>query len=73
MIVAIGISKSLYLRHKILDDIRSVYGCWYVVKWIKIFDTDRDIIKAKSFIVQSNVVKSHIKVKDLKNREPMNV
>lgn len=46
-------------------------GMWF--KWIKIFDTDRDIIKAKSFIVQSNVVKSHIKVKDLKNREPMNV
>ena len=47
------------------------YIKWF--KWLQIFDTDKEIIKAKNFIVQSNVVYSYTKVKDLKNREPMYV
>jgi len=46
------------------------------IKWFKslqVFDKDKDIIKAKNFIVQSNVAYSYTKVKDLKNREPMYV
>lgn len=39
-------------------------GMWF--KWIKIFDTDREIIKAKSFIVQSNLAQSYSRIKDLK-------
>ena len=42
-------------------------------KWLQIFDTDKEIIKAKNFIVQSNVAHSYIKVKDLKYREPIYV
>lgn len=38
---------------------------------VQIFDTDKDIVKAKNFMIQSNVTHSYIKVKDLKNREPM--
>lgn len=34
---------------------------------------DKEIVKAKNFMVQSNVTHSYIKVKDLKNREPMYV
>ncbi len=49
----------------------SNYIKWF--KWLKIFDTDKEIIKAKNFMVQSNVTHSYIKVKDLKNREPMYV
>jgi hypothetical protein len=47
----------------------SNYIKWF--KWIQIFDTGKEIIKVKNFIVQSNVAHSYIKVKDLKNREPM--
>lgn len=47
------------------------YIKWF--KWLQIFDTDKEIIKAKNFIVQSNVAHSYIKIKDLKNREPMYV
>ncbi len=41
-------------------------GVGSVVKWLKIFDTDKDIIKAKNFIVQSNLVHSCSRIKDLK-------
>ena len=37
-------------------------------KWLRIFETDRDSIKAKNFIVQSNVVYSYTKVKDFNLR-----
>jgi hypothetical protein len=45
------------------------YIKWF--KWIQIFDTNKEIIKAKNFIVQSNFAHSYIKIKDLKNRELM--
>jgi hypothetical protein len=51
--------------------IYSNYIKWF--KWLQIFDTDKEIVKAKNFMVQSNVTHSYIKVKDLKNREPMYV
>ena len=47
----------------------SNYIKWF--KWLQIFNTDKEIIKAKNFIVQSNVAHSYIKVKDLKYREPI--
>lgn len=45
------------------------YIKWF--KWLQIFDIDKDkeIIKAKNFMIQSNVVHLYIKVKDVKNRE----
>ncbi len=49
----------------------SNYVKWF--KWLQIFDTDKEIIKAKNFIVQSNVAQSYCKVRDLKNRKPMYV
>lgn len=49
----------------------SNYIKWF--KWLQIFDTDKEIIKAKNFMFQSNVTHSYIKIKDLKNREPMYV
>ncbi|NRT35910.1 hypothetical protein BJV38_001506 [Clostridium beijerinckii] len=49
----------------------SNYVKWF--KWLQIFDADKEIIKAKNFIVQSNVAHSYCKVRDLKNRKPMYV
>ena len=41
---------------------------WF--KWLRLFETDRDSIKTKNFIVQSNVVYSYTKIKDFKLRTP---
>ncbi|NSB14099.1 hypothetical protein BCD95_002358 [Clostridium beijerinckii] len=49
----------------------SIYIKWF--KWLQIFDTDKERIKAKNFMIQSNVAHSSVKVKDLKNREPLYV
>ena len=49
----------------------SNYIKWF--KWLQLFDTDKERIKAKNFIVQSNVAHSYTKVKDFKNREPIYV
>ena len=37
---------------------------WF--KWLRLFETDRDSIKTKNFIVQSNVAYSYTKIKDFK-------
>jgi hypothetical protein len=42
-------------------------------KWFQLFGISKEMIKAKNFIVQSNVTYSYIKAKDLKNREPIYV
>lgn len=39
-------------------------------KWLRIFETDRDSIKTKNFIVQSNVAYPYTKIKDFKLRKP---
>lgn len=39
---------------------------WF--KWLRLFETDRDYIKTKNFIVQSNVAYSYTKIKDFKLR-----
>ena len=44
----------------------SNYMHWF--KWLKIFENDKDSIKTKNFIVQSNVVCAYTKVKDFKLR-----
>ena len=44
----------------------SNYMHWF--KWLKIFENDKDSIKTKNFIVQSNVVYAYTKVKDFKLR-----
>ena len=41
---------------------------WF--KWLRIFETDRDSIKTKNFIVQSNIVYNYTRVQDFKNRTP---
>ena len=41
---------------------------WF--KWLRVFETDRDSIKTKNFIVQSNVAYSYTKIKDFKLRTP---
>lgn len=46
----------------------SNYMHWF--KWLRIFESDRDSIKAKNFIVQSNIAYSYTKIKDFKLREP---
>ena len=44
----------------------SNYMHWF--KWLRIFESDKDSIKTKNFIVQSNVVYAYTKVKDFKLR-----
>ena len=44
----------------------SNYMYWF--KWLRIFESDKDSIKTKNFIVQSNVVCAYTKVKDFKLR-----
>ena len=46
----------------------SIYMQWF--KWLRVFETDRDSIKTKNFIVQSNVAYSYTKIKDFKLRTP---
>ena len=41
---------------------------WF--KWLRIFETDRDSIRTKNFIVQSNVAYSYTRIKDFKLRTP---
>ena len=40
----------------------SNYMHWF--KWLRIFESDKDSIKTKNFIVQSNVVCAYTKVKE---------
>lgn len=49
----------------------SNYIKWF--KWLHVFDTEKEMVKTKNFIIQSNVTHSYIRVKDLKNREPLYV
>ena len=44
------------------------YMKWF--KWLKIFETDRDSIKTKNFVVQSNVAYNYTRVQGFKNRKP---
>lgn len=44
----------------------SNYMQWF--RWLRLFENDRDSIKTKNFIVQSNVVYSYTKIKDFKLR-----
>ena len=46
----------------------SNYLYWF--KWLRIFESDKDSIKTKNFIVQSNVAYSYTKIKDFKLRTP---
>lgn len=39
-------------------------------KWLRIFETDKDSVKTKNFIVQSNVSYSYTKIKDYRLRTP---
>ena len=44
----------------------SNYMLWF--KWLKIFENDKDSIKTKNFMIQSNVACAYTKVKDFKLR-----
>ncbi len=37
-------------------------------KWLRIFEDDKDFIKTKNFIIQSNVACAYTKVKEFKLR-----
>lgn len=47
----------------------SNYMQWF--NWLRIFETDRNYIKTKNFIVQSNVAYAYTKIKDFKLRMPL--
>ena len=45
-----------------------IYNYMHWFKWLRIFESDKDSIKTKNFIVQSNVVYAYTRVKDFKLR-----
>lgn len=47
----------------------SNYLKWF--KWLDTFSTDKDIVKAKNFIVQSNIPYNYTMIKEFKNRQPI--
>ncbi|KIL09754.1 hypothetical protein SR42_00380 [Clostridium botulinum] len=57
---------STFLGKGYVDGVATKYISNYIkwFKWLQIFNTDKEIIKAKNFIVQSNVAHSYIKIKD---------
>ena len=59
MVLQVNIFASKYISN---------YMQWF--KWLRIFETDRDSIKTKNFIVQSNVAYSYTRITDFKLRRP---
>lgn len=45
------------------------YMKWF--KWQETFSSEKDTIKTKNFIVQSNVTYNYTKISDFKNRKPI--
>lgn len=45
----------------------------YWVKWLEIFNTDKDTIKSKNLFVQSHTSHTDTKLKDFRVREPIYV
>ena len=38
----------------------------YCFKWLQLFETDKEVIKIKNFMVQCNVANAYTKITDLK-------
>jgi len=47
----------------------SNYMYWF--KWIEVFENDKEAIKVKNFMVQSNVAYAYTKTADFREREPI--
>lgn len=47
----------------------SNYMYWF--KWLQLFETDKEVIKIKNFMVQCNVAYGYTKITDFKEREPI--
>ena len=47
----------------------SNYMKWF--KWLQTFSTEKETIRTKNFIVQSNVPYSYSKISDFKSRQPI--
>lgn len=46
----------------------SNYMYWF--KWLQLFEHDKEVVKIKNFIVQSNVAHAYTKITDFKERDP---
>lgn len=47
----------------------SNYLYWF--KWLQLFETDKEVVKIKNFMVQCNVAHAYTKITDFKEREPI--
>ncbi|WP_346888979.1 hypothetical protein [Clostridium sp. UBA1056] len=45
----------------------------YWLKWLEIFNTEKDTIKSKNLLVQSHTYHTDVKLKDFRAREPIYV
>ena len=45
----------------------SNYMCWF--KWLQLFETDKEVVEIKNFIVQCNVAHAYAKISGFKERE----
>lgn len=43
----------------------------YWFKWLELFGNDKEVIKVKNFMVQSNVAHAYTKIADFREREPI--
>ena len=66
--IKIGKHKEGIYHNGVSSKYVSNYMQWF--KWLRVFETDRDSIKTKNFIVQSNVTYAYTKIKDFKLRVP---
>ena len=47
----------------------SNYMYWF--KWLELFENDKEAVKAKNLMVQSNVAHAYTKIIDFKERKPI--
>ncbi|PEB39437.1 IS1595-like element ISBth19 family transposase [Bacillus pseudomycoides] len=47
----------------------SNYLYWF--KWLQLFETDKEVVKIKNFMVQCNVAHAYTRITDFKEREPI--
>lgn len=45
----------------------------YWFKLLQLFETDKEVVKIKNFMVQCNVAHAYTKILDFKSREPIYV
>jgi len=59
----------MYRFHGVSTKYLANYIYW--LKWLQLFNTERDIIKSKNLMIHSNTAHIDTKIKDFKDRQPI--